>query len=50
MSRIFASQGGGTVEYDELQRGYIFVDPPAWSHYQEGDLMPPEWGVAGPIN
>jgi len=41
----FHTQGGGVVEWDSLQRAYVFVeDAPAG--YSVGDRMPEEWGIA----
>lgn len=41
-----AAQGGGLVVWDELLRGHVFVLPPTWGNYKEGDPMPEEWGTA----
>lgn len=50
MYELFASQGGGTVRWDEVARAWRFVTPPPYGSWISGDLMPDEWGVAGPIN
>ncbi len=39
-------QGGGTAVWDEAIRWYVFVEPPEWSDFQPGDLVPEEWGIA----
>jgi hypothetical protein len=49
MCESFAAQGGGTVTWDEASRAWRFVTPPDWGDWIAGDLMPDEWGVAGPI-
>lgn len=42
-------KGGGTVKYDDLQRVYLFVTGPEWGNFIEGNRMPDDWGIAGPI-
>lgn len=42
------TQGGGYVEWDELNKSYFFTkDPPPG--FKVGDEIPSEWGVI-PIN
>lgn len=47
---VYGTQGGGYVAYCNLQRRYLFVEPPDWDEsLKEGDPMPDEWGIAGPV-
>jgi len=45
--RVYHTQGGGTVRWDDLQKDYVFVDPPEeFPQYKAGDIMPEDWGIA----
>lgn len=43
--QTFHTQGGGIVEYDELNERYIFVKNPPRG-FEIGDFMPENWGIA----
>jgi len=43
----FHTQGGGLVEWDEIQKHYVFVEcPPGFPNFEVGDFMPDNWGIA----
>lgn len=43
---LFATQGGGTAIYDELQKSYVFHVVPKWATCESpGDRVPESWSV-----
>lgn len=44
----YGTQGGGTAV---LKHGvFRWEEPPEWLNAEPGDLVPEEWGIAGPFN
>lgn len=41
----FATQGGGIVEWDEVNKRYVFTEKPNCPGLEVGDFMPEEWGI-----
>lgn len=44
--KVYHTQGGGLVEWDELNHRYVFVESPEnFPNLHVGDFMPDEWGI-----
>ena len=46
---FYGTQGGGTAAYDECGNLY-FLEGPDWAPEMKGQVVPEEWGIAGPFN
>jgi len=44
VDKVYATQGGGFVKWDDEIFAYLFVEAPP--NYEVGDEMPEEWGIA----
>ena len=45
----FTTQGGGVVEWNDIQERFIFVESPDCCGLEVGDFMPEEWGLGGEV-
>lgn len=44
---LMHTQGGGTAEWDNINKRWVFVEPPPdFPQYRKGDFVPEQWGIA----